>query len=225
MGKYNNKNNKQYESSKYTKNIRPLNDKQAEYMAAIEDNLVTIGVGAAGTGKTFLAVYKACKMFDNNDIDKIILVRPAVEAGEKLGYLPGNLEEKLDPYLRPLFDALESRWGPKKVFHMMETGEIEIAALGFMRGRTLNNCFVILDEAQNTSIEQMKMFLTRFGDNVRVVINGDPMSSDLHPVNNGLIYSSEYLEECKFVGLTKFENKDVVRSDLVKEILKYIGSQ
>jgi len=218
-------NNEKFEKSNYVKNIRPLNINQKIYMESIENFPVTITLGAAGVGKTFLAVYKACKAFDSQSIDKIILVRPAVDAGEKLGYLPGTIEDKLDPYLRPLYDALESRWGPKKVHKMLETGEIEIAALAYLRGRTLSNCFIILDEAQNTTLEQMKMFLTRFGENVTVVINGDPSSSDLHRLNNGLIYCNDTLNDCELVNILTFNKEDVVRSELVKEILKHIGTQ
>lgn len=214
-------NQKDYENTKYTKNIRPRNEAQASYLESIKEFPVTIGIGHAGTGKSFLAVYKATKEMEAHKVDKIILVRPHV-ATENLGFLPGTLEEKMDPYMRPLFDALQLRWGPKKVDKMIASGEIEIAPLAFMRGRTLNNCFVIFDESQNSTEEQMRMFLTRFGDNIKVVINGDPTQSDIAD-KNGLTWATSKLRDCPSVKVIGFNQGDVVRSELVKDILKYIN--
>jgi phosphate starvation-inducible protein PhoH and related proteins len=202
----------------YTKNILPLNTSQEKYLQAINDFPIIIGCGAAGGGKTFLAVYRACKEFEK--FGKLILVRPAI-ATESLGYLPGDLEDKLDPYLRPLFDALNERWGPKKVAKLRETGEIEIAPLAFMRGRSFHSSFLILDEAQNTTIDQMKMFLTRLGEHSKCVITGDPKQSDIVG-ENGLQWIIRKLAPCSLVKIVNFSNKDIVRSDLVKEIIKYL---
>jgi len=215
-------NQKDYENTNFVKNIRPRNDKQAFYLESMKEFPVTIGIGHAGTGKSFLAVYRATKEFEANKINKLVLVRPHV-ATENLGFLPGTLEEKMDPYMRPLFDALQSRWGPKKVDKMISTGEIEIAPLAFMRGRTLNNCAVIFDEAQNSTVDQMKMFLTRFGENIKVMINGDPTQSDIVGSDNGLVWAVSKLRECSSVNIVGFSETDVVRSELVKDILKYLN--
>lgn len=214
-------NQKEYENTKYTKNVKPRNEAQGIYLDSMKTFPVTIGIGHAGTGKSFLAVYRATKEMEANKIDKIILVRPHV-ATENLGFLPGTLEEKMDPYMRPLFDALQSRWGPKKVDKMIEIGQIEIAPLAFMRGRTLNNCFVIFDESQNSTEEQMRMFLTRFGENIKVVINGDPSQSDISS-KNGLVWAAHKLRNCPSVKVVGFNEGDVVRSELVRDILKYIN--
>jgi len=172
------------------------------------------------THNTLLAVYRATREIDDNSLDRIILVRPIV-ATEDLGYLPGGIEDKVDPYMRPLFDALYSRWGPAVVAKKMDLNEIEIAPLAYMRGRTLNNCFVILDEAQNTTVDQMRMFLTRMGDNVKVAITGDITQYDLGKYN-GLTWALAKLKDCPSVACIKFDIKDVVRSDLAKQILEYI---
>jgi len=205
---------------KYVKNIKNLNKKQAEYRKAINEFPVVFGIGPAGTGKTFLSVVEATKAFDINQIERIVIVRPAV-ATESLGYLPGTFEEKLDPYLRPIFDALCDRWGPKTVKYRLDSMEIEIIALAYIRGRTLNNCFIIGDEFQNATIDQMKAFLTRIGDNTNCVITGDLSQSDLDQ-ENGLKWACSKLKNCDIVNIIEFERDHVVRSDVVKELLKYI---
>jgi phosphate starvation-inducible PhoH-like protein len=211
---------KQNGPSRWVKNLLPRTDKQADYIEALCQFPVVIAEGAAGSGKTLLAVYRATREIEDDNIDRIILVRPIV-ATEDLGYLPGGIEDKVDPYMRPLFDALYSRWGPAVVSKKMELNEIEIAPLAYMRGRTLNNCFIILDEAQNTTIDQMRMFLTRLGDNVKVAITGDITQYDLGKYN-GLTWAISKLKDCPSVACIKFEIKDVVRSDLSKQILEYI---
>lgn len=205
----------------YRRTILPKTDKQTEYLQALEQYPVVFGIGSAGSGKTYLAAYMAAKAFDENQIDRIVLVRPAV-ATESLGFLPGTFEEKLDPYLKPLFDALYDRWSPEQVVNFMQSGQIEIAPLAYMRGRTLNNCYIILDEAQNTTMDQMRMFITRLGENVSCVVTGDLSQSDIKG-ENGLKWITEKLEPCEeYVKIIKFENQHVVRSDLVKELIKYI---
>ena len=207
-------------ASRWVKNIKPKTDKQVDYIEALCQFPVVIGEGAAGSGKTFLAVYRATKEFEDENIDRIILVRPIV-ATESLGFLPGDLEEKVDPYMKPLFDALYDRWGPKIVATRLEIHEIEIAPLAFMRGRTFNRCFLILDEAQNTTVDQMKMFLTRLGNHVKVAITGDLSQYDLDKYN-GLTWAIEKLQHCPSVAIVNFEVDDVVRSDLTKELLRYL---
>lgn len=204
----------------YQKNILPLNTAQGEYLQALTHFPISVGTGSAGSGKTYLAVYRACKDFDKNRYDKIILVRPVV-ATEQIGYLPGDMQEKLDPYLRPLFDVFHERWGIKKTNGYLESGEIEIAPLAFMRGRTFHNSFVILDEAQNSTVDQMVMFLTRMGDNAKYVITGDPSQSDICGIN-GLAHINEKLKNCDIVKIVKFGNDDIVRSSVMKELMKYL---
>lgn len=203
------------------KTIKPKTEGQQYYVDSIRKNTITFGVGPAGTGKTFLAVTLAAFYLKNRDVEKIILTRPAVEAGEKLGYLPGDLQEKVDPYLRPLYDALHDMFGAEQVQHFMLRGIIEVAPLAYMRGRTLENAFVILDEAQNTTPEQMKMFLTRLGNNSKMVINGDITQIDL-PGNtrSGLVEASSILYDIPGIKMVKFTEKDVVRHDLVSKIIK-----
>jgi len=172
------------------------------------------------THNTYLAVAKAAEYFDNNRVNKILLLRPAV-ATEDLGYLPGTFEQKIDPYLRPLFDALEMRWDAKKIKKLLDNDQIEVAALAYIRGRTFNDCFVILDEAQNTTKAQMKLFLTRLGEGIKCVVTGDLDQSDL-ATENGLTWACEKLKECQSVKIVKFESNDVVRSRLIQDLLRYI---
>jgi rRNA maturation RNase YbeY len=191
---------------------------------SVRNNTVTFGIGPAGTGKTFLAVAMAAAALSRHEVDRIILTRPAVEAGERLGFLPGDLMAKIDPYLRPLFDALNDMLDPEKVATHLEKGVIEVAPLGFMRGRTLNNSFVILDEAQNTSPEQMKMFLTRLGFNSRMVITGDITQIDLpHGERSGLVVVAEILKDVEGIEFVRFGGEDVVRHRLVQRIVEAYG--
>lgn len=201
--------------------VKPKTEGQQYYVDSIRKNTITFGIGPAGTGKTFLAVTLAAFYLKNRDVEKIILTRPAVEAGEKLGYLPGDLQEKVDPYLRPLYDALNDMFGVEQVQQFMLRGIIEVAPLAYMRGRTLEKSFVILDEAQNTTPEQMKMFLTRLGNNSKMVINGDITQIDL-PGNtqSGLMEAQHILKNIPGIKLVKFTEKDVVRHDLVSKIIK-----
>ena len=193
---------------------------QKLYLHNIVTHDINFGIGPAGTGKTYLAVACAVEAILSQEVQRIILVRPAVEAGERLGFLPGDLSDKVDPYLRPLYDALYEMLGVEKVERMMEKNIIEVAPLAFMRGRTLNNAFVILDEAQNTTIEQMKMFLTRTGFGTTVVITGDVTQVDLRPgQTSGLKHAIEVLENVKGLSFSWFQSKDVVRHNLVQKII------
>ncbi|MDE6473769.1 MAG: PhoH family protein [Clostridia bacterium] len=194
---------------------------QAKYVDAIKNNSVVFGIGPAGTGKTYLAVALAVQMYKNKLIEKIILTRPAVEAGEKLGFLPGDLGAKVDPYLRPLYDALQEMFGLEVYSRLIEKGVIEIAPLAYMRGRTLSNAFIILDEAQNTTREQMKMFLTRMGEGSRVVVTGDATQIDLpSDKSSGLLHASGILQGIDGIAIVHLKNKDIVRNDLVQAIVK-----
>ena len=201
--------------------IRPKTLGQKKYVDAIKKSSIVFGVGPAGTGKTYLAVALAVYAFKNREIDKIILTRPAVEAGEKLGFLPGDMNEKVDPYLRPLFDALQEMMGQDAYLRHIERGSIEIAPLAYMRGRTLSNSFIILDEAQNTTREQMKMFLTRMGENSRIVVTGDVTQIDLPKnVKSGMIDAIEVLDGVEGIDIVKLTAKDVVRHELVTRIIQ-----
>ena len=201
--------------------IIPRGGNQQRYVKNVLTSDVSFGIGPAGTGKTYLAVACAVDMIERNEIERILLVRPAVEAGEKLGFLPGDLTQKIDPYLRPLYDALYEMIGFEKVGKMIERQEIEIAPLAYMRGRTLNNSFVILDEAQNTTPEQMKMFLTRLGFGSRAVITGDISQVDLpRGTKSGLAQAMEILSDIEEIHITKFDSKDVVRHQLVQKIVE-----
>ncbi len=201
--------------------IRPKTLGQKQYVDAIKKNSIVFGVGPAGTGKTYLAVALAVYALKNKEIDKIILTRPAVEAGEKLGFLPGDLNEKVDPYLRPLFDALQEMMGQEAYLRHIERGSIEIAPLAYMRGRTLSNSFIILDEAQNTTREQMKMFLTRMGENSRIVVTGDITQIDLpHNVTSGMADALNVLKDVEGIEIVRLTAKDVVRHELVTKIIQ-----
>lgn len=194
---------------------------QKRYVDAIRKNTVTFGEGPAGTGKTYLAVAMAVTSFKNKEVDKIILTRPAVEAGEKLGFLPGDLQEKVNPYLRPLYDALQEMFGLETYQKLVEKGAIEVAPLAYMRGRTLNNAFIILDEAQNTTREQMKMFLTRLGEGSKMIINGDLSQVDLPPdKKSGLKNAMKVLDGVENIAVRKMSQKDVVRHPLVQLIVE-----
>lgn len=201
--------------------IRSKTVGQKKYVDAIKKNTIVLGVGPAGTGKTYLAVALAVKAFKSHEVQKIILTRPAVEAGEKLGFLPGDLQDKVYPYLRPLYDALFDMFGAEAFARYMEKNIIEVAPLAYMRGRTLDDAFVILDEAQNTTSEQIKMFLTRLGTNSKMVITGDITQIDLPEKNkSGLIEAMKVLQKIDDIAIMRFTEKDVVRHRLVQDIIK-----
>ena len=203
------------------KSVIARSEKQSEYIKALKENDIVMSLGPAGTGKSFLAVSVAVTLLMEKKIDRVILSRPAVEAGEKLGFLPGDMKEKVDPYLRPLYDALYELFGADKIDKKIEAGEIEIAPLAFMRGRTLKNCFAILDEAQNATETQIKMFLTRIGENSKLVVNGDPSQIDLiNKAHSGLIKSRNVLRDLKEIKIIEFDHNDVVRHPLVSKIIK-----
>lgn len=192
---------------------------QKKYLDAIDNHTITFGIGPAGTGKTYLAVAKAVSALYAKKVSRIILTRPAVEAGERLGFLPGTLSEKIDPYLRPLFDALQEMLEPEVTQKLMETGVIEVAPLAYMRGRTLNDSFIILDEAQNTTAEQMKMFLTRLGFGSKMVVTGDATQIDLPTGKSGLDVAAKVLKEVKDLHICRLSSQDVVRHELVTRIV------
>lgn len=201
------------------KTLRPKTLGQQEYVRAIEDHTITFGIGPAGTGKTYLAMAKAVQALQRKEVERIILTRPAVEAGERLGFLPGTLTDKIDPYLRPLFDALNEMLDPELVPKLMAVGTIEVAPLAYMRGRTLNNSFIILDEAQNTTPEQMKMFLTRLGFDSKMVITGDITQVDLPASASGLRLVTGILSEIEDIHFARLTSADVVRHSLVGRIV------
>ena len=203
------------------KSVIARSEKQSDYIKALKESEIVMSLGPAGTGKSFLAVSVAVTLLMEKKIERVILSRPAVEAGEKLGFLPGDMKEKVDPYLRPLYDALYELFGIDKIDKKIETGEIEIAPLAFMRGRTLKNCFAILDEAQNATETQIKMFLTRIGQNSKLVVNGDPSQIDLiNKSQSGLIKSKNTLKHLKEIKIIEFDHKDVVRHPLVSKIIR-----
>ena len=201
------------------KQIRPQTAGQRDYVHAIDQHTITFGVGPAGTGKTFLAVAKAVQALQRREVSRIVLTRPAVEAGERLGYLPGSLEEKIDPYLRPLFDAIASLMEPDAVPQLLGGGTIEVAPLAYMRGRTLNDAFVILDEAQNTTPEQMKMFLTRLGFGSKMVVTGDATQIDLPHAKSGLKHALRILDGVDDLAVCNLTSDDIVRHSLVGRIV------
>ena len=203
------------------RSVMPRSKKQSDYLKALLNEDIVISLGPAGTGKSYLAVAVAVTMLMEKKIERIILSRPAVEAGEKLGFLPGDMKDKVDPYLRPLYDALYDLFGYEKIQRKIETGEIEIAPLAFMRGRTLKNSFAILDEAQNASLTQIKMFLTRIGENSKLVINGDPSQVDLvNKSHSGLVESKKILKNIKEIKFIEFDHNDVVKHPLVSKIIQ-----
>lgn len=204
---------------KFVKNITPRTEGQKDLMHSIKNHSLTMAMGPAGTGKTYLAVALAVETLLAGEVDKIILSRPAMEAGESLGYLPGDMHEKMAPYLRPLYDVLGDRLGGKKVRQLLDEGTIEIAPIGFMRGRTLNNAFVVIDEAQNCTYQQLKMILSRLGWHSRMVVTGDPAQTDLLEGLSGLKDISQRLEKVKNIGVVKLCQSDIVRHPLVAEML------
>ena len=208
------------------KSVIPRSESQKDYVRALKESDIIISAGPAGTGKTFLAVAIALTMLLDKKIERIILSRPAVEAGERLGFLPGDMREKVDPYLRPLYDSLYDLLDFEKIQKKIEVGDIEIAPLAFMRGRTLKNSFAILDEAQNATDTQIKMFLTRIGENSKIVINGDPSQIDLpNKSQSGLNRSKKLLGHLKEISVVDFDHKDVVRHPLVSKIVKAYSDQ
>jgi phosphate starvation-inducible PhoH-like protein len=203
------------------KSVIARSEKQSDYIKALKENDIVMSLGPAGTGKSFLAVSVAVTLLMEKKVERVILSRPAVEAGEKLGFLPGDMKEKVDPYLRPLYDALYELFGADKIDKKIESGEIEIAPLAFMRGRTLKNCYAILDEAQNATETQIKMFLTRIGENSKLVVNGDPSQIDLiNKSQSGLIKSRNILKDLNEIKIIEFDHSDVVRHPLVSKIIK-----
>ena len=202
------------------RNIKPRGKNQNNYLLNMNEYEINFGIGPAGTGKTYLAVAKAVEKLVNEDVKKIVLIRPAVEAGEKLGFLPGDLSQKVDPYLRPLYDALYEMLGFEQVVRLLEKEILEVAPLAYLRGRTLNNAFIIMDESQNTSVDQMKMFLTRMGFGSYAVINGDITQTDLPKnIDSGLAHAMKVLDGIEDIGFTIFNSKDVVRHPLVRKIV------
>jgi phosphate starvation-inducible protein PhoH and related proteins len=203
------------------KPVKPKTLGQKNYVEAIKNNTIVLAIGPAGTGKTYLAVAMAVAAFRNKEVNRIVLTRPAVEAGEKLGFLPGDLQDKVDPYLRPLYDALDDMLGSENVQRFQEKQNIEVAPLAYMRGRTLDDSFIILDEAQNTTPEQMKMFLTRLGFNSKAVITGDITQIDLpFGKKSGLIDAAEVIKDIEGISINTFSEQDVVRHQLVQKIIK-----
>ena len=203
------------------RSVIPRSKKQKEYVRSLKTNQIVMSLGPAGTGKTYLAVAVALSMLLDKKVERIILSRPAVEAGEKLGFLPGDMKEKIDPYLRPLYDSLHDLLDYEKIQRKIESGAIEIAPLAFMRGRTLKNSFAILDEAQNATEIQIKMFLTRIGENSKLVVNGDPSQIDLPNKNqSGLVKSQSILKDIKEISVINFDHQDVVRHPLVTKIVE-----
>jgi phosphate starvation-inducible PhoH-like protein len=200
--------------------VRARTAAQDSYIRALKRHELVFGIGPAGTGKTWLAVAHAAQLFERKEVDRIILTRPAVEAGERLGFLPGDLKDKVDPYLRPIYDALYDLMDARIVERAMQSGEIEIAPLAFMRGRTLTNAAIILDEAQNTTPMQMKMFLTRLGENSRMIVTGDPSQVDLpHGQASGLAEATRLLDSVEGIAQVKFTAEDVIRHELVARIV------
>ncbi len=207
---------------KYVKNIKPRSEGQKSLIQSIKERSLTLAIGPAGTGKTYLAIASAVEAFENGEIERIVLSRPAMEAGESLGYLPGDMQEKMAPYLRPLYDSLGDRLGGKKVRQYLEDGTIEIAPIGFMRGRTLNNAFIVIDEAQNCTYGQLKMILSRLGWHSTMVITGDPDQSDLLEGISGLAPIARKLKAVDNIGVCQLEQSDIVRHPLVAKMLNVL---
>lgn len=204
---------------KYVKNVRAMSPMQQRLMDAIEERCVVLALGPAGTGKTYLAIVKAIEALESGRVSRMVLSRPAVEAGESLGFLPGDLQEKLAPYLRPLYDVLTERLGNKKMKTLVAEGVIEIAPIAYMRGRTLNDCYIVIDEAQNCTYVQLKMLLTRLGWGSTMVLTGDPDQTDLLPGMSGLLSVAERLEKVPEIGVVRLGERDIVRHPLVAGML------
>ncbi|WP_043745348.1 PhoH family protein [Paramagnetospirillum magneticum] len=209
----------QHREQSYVRKVRPQSDNQRRLLKAIGDGNLTVALGPAGTGKTYLAISAAVEAFEEGRVARIMLSRPAVEAGESLGFLPGDLQEKLAPYLRPLYDALSDRLGGKRLRALLADGSIEIAPIAYMRGRTLNNAFIVIDEAQNCTYGQIKMLLTRLGWHSTMVLTGDPDQSDLLPGMSGLADIAARLSELPDVAVVTLDEKDIVRHPLVASML------
>jgi phosphate starvation-inducible PhoH-like protein len=209
----------QFRDRKYVKNVRAMSPAQQEFMDAVDSQSVVLALGPAGTGKTYLAIAKAVEALEGGKVTRIVLSRPAVEAGESLGFLPGDLQEKLAPYLRPLYDALTERLGTKRLKAMLADGVIEIAPVAYMRGRTLSECFVVIDEAQNCTYTQIKMLLTRLGWRSTMVLTGDPDQTDLLPGISGLADIAARLEKLPDIPVVRLEEADIVRHPLVASML------
>ena len=207
---------------KYVKNVRPRSEGQKRLMAAIDAHNLVFAIGPAGSGKTYLAVSAAVEAFEAGKVDRIILSRPAVEAGEKIGFLPGDLQDKMAPYLRPLYDALNDRMGIKRLKNCIDSGEIEIAPIGYMRGRTLNNAYVVIDEAQNCTYAQIKMIVSRLGHNSTMIITGDPDQSDLLDGISGLRDMAKKLSTVEGIAVEYLKDTDIVRHPLVAKMLEVI---
>jgi phosphate starvation-inducible PhoH-like protein len=206
----------------YVKELKPKNSAQEYYMSMIRESTITFGLGPAGTGKTYIAVAMALEALLNKDVDKVILTRPIV-ATEDIGYLPGDMHEKIHPYIMPLFDAIEDHVGATKARELLDLGRIEVLPLAYMRGRSLNRAFLILDEAQNTTPEQMKMFLTRLGYDSKMVITGDERQSDLKIPVNGLVWASERMGgKTREITVTEFSSMNIVRNPLIEKMLQYL---
>jgi phosphate starvation-inducible PhoH-like protein len=212
----------QQRDKSYLKTVKPRSDGQKQLMDNIKDKALTLAMGPAGTGKTYLAIAAAVEALEKGEVERIILSRPAMEAGESIGYLPGAMEDKMAPYLRPLFDALGDRLGGKRVKQYMDDGTIEIAPVGFMRGRTLNNAFVVIDEAQNCTYQQLKMLLSHLGWHSTMVVTGDPAQSDLLDGMSGLRQSATKLSVISNIGYVELKQEDIVRHPLVAEMLDVI---
>ena len=209
----------QQRDKKYLRKIKPRSEGQKDLLNAIDTSNLTMAIGPAGTGKTYLAISKAVEALEAGEVERIILSRPAMEAGESLGYLPGDMHEKMAPYLRPLYDALGDRLGGKRVRHLIEDGTIEIAPVGFMRGRTLNNAFVVIDEAQNCTYQQLKMLLSRLGWHSTMVVTGDPDQTDLLDELSGLAQISDRLDAVEEIAVIRLTSEDIVRHPLVSQML------
>ncbi len=208
---------------RYLRHVKPRTPNQKVFLDAIQAHALSIALGPAGTGKTYLAVTAAVEAYENGQVARIVLTRPAIDAGESLGYLPGDLEEKMAPYLRPLFDALSERLGSKRLKKMIADGDIEIAPVAYMRGRTLNNSFVIIDEAQNCTVPQLKMLLSRLGWHSKMVVTGDPDQSDLLSGMSGLSEIARRLEPISGIGVVRLQESDIVRHPLVGEIIERLS--
>lgn len=207
---------------RYVKTVKPRSENQAKLMAALETQPLVLALGPAGTGKTYLAICKAVEALQAGRVGRIVLARPAVDAGEQIGFLPGGMEDKLAPFLRPLYDALSDRLSPKQLKDMIAEGLIEIAPIGFMRGRTLNNAYVVIDEAQNCTYAQLKMLVTRLGWHATMAITGDPAQTDLLPGMSGLGPLAEKIEHMEHISVVRLQGEDIVRHPLVAEMLEVL---